>query len=422
MLSFFSSPLQKALNRYRVGGVPWSDVVRGIDADVVRTAKEAALIAQVLEAIAAQPQKFPGASSLVLLLQTPASASVAEVLREKALPQIANIIAHHNLPEDEPLGSLFLCAAKIAVMYGDMPSVKAMIAKIVAGKHGNGFLWSTIFEIAAGAPGMREAIAARLATALPSGFCGVAFLDFSNTLCREHGLKQHPFSSPEGFARIRTFFNDSENPSYGVSACAAFPFLAESPERTALMSLGLDHADVDIRIESSWAAAKMGDERGIERLISASKNPATAAKSVAYLMELGATERIPPESTEPSFAACAVMCQWLSHPQEFGRPPHDVRVIDSRELIWPPTGDKRLMTLVRYEYNKGDGSDDVGVGCVGSVTFALFGYSTAEQSVEDLYGLYCTWELARQGDARIKTDVVIGRRLLAKANPEFPET
>ena len=188
------------------------------------------------------------------------------------------------------------------------------------------------------------------------------------------------------------------------------------------MSLGLDHADVDIRIESSWAAAKMGDERGIERLISASKNPATAAKSVAYLMELGATERIPPESTEPSFAACAVMCQWLSHPQEFGRPPHDVRVIDSRELIWPPTGDKRLMTLVRYEYNKGDGSDDVGVGCVGSVTFALFGYSTAEQSVEDLYGLYCTWELARQGDARIKTDAVIGRRLLAKANPEFPET
>jgi hypothetical protein len=51
---------------------------------------------------------------------------------------------------------------------------------------------------------------------------------------------------------------------------------------------------------------------------------------------------------------------------------------------------------------------------VGSVTFALFGEATAELCPEDVYGLHCCWELARNEDPRApeKRTARAGRELL----------
>jgi hypothetical protein len=61
---------------------------------------------------------------------------------------------------------------------------------------------------------------------------------------------------------------------------------------------------------------------------------------------------------------------------------------------------------------------------VGSVTFALFGESTADLSVEDVYGLHCAWELKMKEDAHapVERRAAAGRAILAERNPGFKES
>jgi hypothetical protein len=82
------------------------------------------------------------------------------------------------------------------------------------------------------------------------------------------------------------------------------------------------------------------------------------------------------------------------HPNEFGRPPDQITEYDTRDLYWPPTGDRRRFWLFKYRYQPqgADGQAHEGIGLVGSTTFALFGEATADLAPEDVYGLHCCWE------------------------------
>ena len=123
--------------------------------------------------------------------------------------------------------------------------------------------------------------------------------------------------------------------------------------------------------------------------------------------------------------ALAEMAEWLSHPNEFGRPPDELERVDTRTLAWPPTRDTRRLWLVRYRYENPSphGQAEEGVGLVGSVTFALFGEATCARSVDDLYGLYCAWELEVRGDPRApeQRSSAAGRALLDRAARDGPD-
>jgi len=71
-------------------------------------------------------------------------------------------------------------------------------------------------------------------------------------------------------------------------------------------------------------------------------------------------------------------------------PPDEITQYDTRELIWPPTGDRRRFWLFkfRYEPQENDDQADAGIGLVGSTTFVLFGDSTVDLPPEDVYGLH----------------------------------
>ena len=58
------------------------------------------------------------------------------------------------------------------------------------------------------------------------------------------------------------------------------------------------------------------------------------------------------------------MSEWLSHPQEFGAFPDELEIMDTKELHWPPTDDKRNMYAIKYTYKNyhGEGQDLSGVG------------------------------------------------------------
>jgi hypothetical protein len=112
----------------------------------------------------------------------------------------------------------------------------------------------------------------------------------------------------------------------------------------------------------------------------------------------------------------AEMSDWLAHPNEFGEPPTEIELLDTREMHWPPTNDIRRLWLFKYKYagHSEDGTDDVGIGMVGSVTFALFGEATVDLCPEDVYGLHCCWELECNNDKRSpkKRSAAAGRKLL----------
>lgn len=149
-------------------------------------------------------------------------------------------------------------------------------------------------------------------------------------------------------------------------------------------------------------------------------DPSQSAVAVAYLRELGRSDLIPAVATEPDFAACAEMCGWLTHPMEFGKPPTEIVLFDTRELHWPPTRDRRRVWLFRYRYER-EGEVDEGLGMVGSVTFALFGETTVDKSAEEVYGLHCAWELQNNKDERAPEDrsAWAGMEILARDNAGF---
>lgn len=137
--------------------------------------------------------------------------------------------------------------------------------------------------------------------------------------------------------------------------------------------------------------------------------------------ELGLGAYIPGKVRDPDFQALTEMCSsWLMHPNELGRPPDFITQIDSRELNWPPSGDRRRFWLFKYrcEPRAENQPADEGIGLVGSITFALLGETTTDLTPEDVYALHCCWELEIY-DGSKEFKIANGRRLLAEISHDL---
>jgi hypothetical protein len=255
---------------------------------------------------------------------------------------------------------------------------------------------------------------------LPTDFAAIAYLDFANACARSGRLASHPFNTEHGLSMLQAWLMDEENASYGHSAAASIPFLSQEA-RDKIQSLAHRHPDDGVRLEAAWAAAKCGEAGGYQTLEAACKLPQQAFVAIQYLTELGAEGRIPLHARSEDFRAMSAMCEWLSHPMEFGRPPKEIRQIDTRELFWPPTNDRRRLWVFLYEYPPANckTEPDLGYGMVGSCTFALFGESTSNLSINQVYGLHCAWELEKNHDPRApqKRTPDAGILILKEYNP-----
>jgi hypothetical protein len=252
---------------------------------------------------------------------------------------------------------------------------------------------------------------------LPTGFVAVVTLDLANTLCRQGRLASHPFDTPAGHTMLESWLTDTnpEHFSYALSSAAALPFVNDDV-RGRLANLAFEHPDPKVQMEAAWASAYRGNEAGLKFLARMSTDVRMSVTARHYLEELDRLDVMPDEANDPNFQAMARMCDWLAHPNECGRPPDEIDVYDTREMYWPPTDDTRQVWLFRYRYKNAnrDGTDDVGISMVGSVTFALFGEATADLCPEDVYGLHCCWELECNQDPRApdKRTAKAGRELL----------
>jgi hypothetical protein len=257
----------------------------------------------------------------------------------------------------------------------------------------------------------------RLSDPLPGGFIAISLLNTANRLALEDELRPHAFDTPQGHRRLEAWLASSDRDlfNYAHSATVSLPFISP-PARDRLLALAMDHADVGVQIEAAWASAKLGSEAGVKLLARFAEVVDHAKLAQCYLQEIGRGDAIPATARDANFLAMADICSWLGHPNEFGRSPDEITLYDTRELYWPPTDDRRRVWLFRYRcraQEKG-AADEVGLGMVGSVTFALFGEATGELSPDDAYGLHCCWELQRNDDPRapVKRSAAAGRRFL----------
>jgi len=422
------SRLSRELGRALRGDAELGGVIDEVSDEPVATAAEAELVVQVLRKL---PLAAPSSDSVVsspvhdvvAWFQGVESEAAFGVLDRFGGPELVRLFdrlfVHVESCQDD---LMFLL--KVLALYVPDGGLERLVTAARSPLLADAYLWSVVFEISARPdhPWGPE-LARALSDPLPSGFLGVAFLDLSNTLAREARIERHPWDSDRGVAELSRFTSSrvEEEFSYARSALGAAPFLSP-PAAERLLALGREHPDMHVRIEAAWASAHTGREQGFAELQQACADPRYAAVAMHYLEELDASHRIPLVSRTEDFRAMAEMCQWLAHPSEFGRVPDRIEQVDSRELHWPPTNDVRRVWLFRYRYPGDEGAEpDEGLGMVGSVTFALFGETTADKTPEDAYALHCAWELEMNQDPRApeKRTVAAGRRILAEYNEGF---
>jgi hypothetical protein len=188
---------------------------------------------------------------------------------------------------------------------------------------------------------------------LPGGFALVLTLDLSNSLCRQGRLDKHPFDTPAGHKLLegRLTNSDPGDFSYAVSTAAGLPFIRDDVVRNHLAALAMDHVDPHVQMEAAWASAFRGSDAGVKCLARMAADVRFSVTAQRYLEELGKLDVIPEETRDPDFQAMAEMSNWLAHPSEFGEPPTEIELFDTREMLWPPTNDTRTVCCWELECN-----------------------------------------------------------------------
>jgi hypothetical protein len=425
--------VKAALDRALRPGGSFAAELAGLGDASIETTAEARALASALvrhapalkrgRAADGPTERFPSTLHRVVgLFQSIQSREAYDVLCAEGVPILLDVFDDRLDAADPDETVDLLLLLKVVSMY----RVEGVIARVVAAARSpamqDGPLWSVVFSVHGETHPYRVALLNRLRDPLPEGFAGVAYLDFANAAAREGVVVDHPFNSPPGIARLRSWLTSVEpdSTSCAASASAALAFI-DRPARDELLALGMDHADAHVQLESASSAARLGSEAAVRFLARACLDHRSAWRAAAFLEALGRGESVPAEAREPSSRAIAEMSSWLAHPAEFGRPPDAISVADSRELNWPPTSDRRRLWVVRYRYERSEPTNapEEGYGLVGSKTFALFDECTAELDPRDVYALHCCWELQTSEDPRAPKErtVEAGRAILLAANP-----
>lgn len=418
---FGQSALSKALRTWVKNGGDLRSALKKSGGGPVTTAAEAEAVCAALDAHRAEPTRggedtdSSPLRTLAVLFQEAEGGAARDMLRRAGLPRlrpwVEDALAAEPHREDDVLFIL-----KILAMYGEREDVDLLVRAARLPLHPDEYLWSVILDQAIGVHADPAKLVDALKDPLPVGVLLDAYLDAANGLAIAGKLRDHPFDTEEGYRKLEAWLTDTGDEGYdhAHSAAAALPFL-EASARRRLLAVAQGHPDVRVRMEAAWAQVRSGDESGLSALTRHAGDPLVSRAAQTYLEELGFADRIPEQARDPDFQALAEMAAWLSHPLEFGRPPDALRLRDSRVLSWPPTRDTRRLWQIEYRFDAKDGDEpDVGVGMVGSITFALVGEATTDLTPEEIYGLHCCWELQENDDRRAPKDrsAVAGTRIL----------
>lgn len=299
-------------------------------------------------------------------------------------------------------------------------AVDRLVAAARAGFAADEPLWPVAFDPYSDDHPTSRRLIKELSDPLPKGMIGLGLLDCSNGLALAEAPIAHPFDRDSGVEALAEWLKIQDDVGIGAaqSATAALPFIKHR-RRNELLQVAVNHPHSLIRAEAGWALVKLGDDRGFRLLLAACRDVRYSVTAQLYMEELGGADRIPAEVKDADFAARAEICHFLGLPAQVGAPPSVTRVVDSRVLFWPPTGDRRRMTVVRFAYKDEEGKlIEEGVGLVGSLTVWLPELTNPEMASGDVLAWHCLHELRLKRDPRATgvDDLEGARRLLQSGN------
>ena len=398
----FSSPLQRALKRGLAADGDLDEALRPLKDYRIRSRKDASAIVDALSRLPSDDINSSGYKSplyaLVGLFQDVdgRDAPAFGVLAEDGTKQLVRIFDQLKVEPTEETADDLLFLLKMLALYGTREGAEKIVEAARIPLKPDGYMWSVVLSAFSEGHPERDFVFRSLTDPLPPDFIGVSLLDSANRNALEGELAVHPFDTDQGRGQLRAWLisRNSEEYSYAHSATAALPFL-HGPARDELLGLAREHTDEGVRIEAAWASAKLGQEIGLRMLAEYCRDPSHSATASRYLKELGKTDRIPEEARDADFQAKAEFANWLAHPNELGRPPNEVEVVDKRTLYWPPAGERTMLWLIKYVLRDEYGleADDVDCGLVGSSTWCFFSYQMHRRPPEDCLAIHCCWEL-----------------------------
>ena len=349
------------------------------------------------------------------LLQGVETREAYEILRREALPPLLQ--AFDIALEADPIEGTETLLFTLKV--GGMFIVEGIVERIVAASRKNlgveSPLWPTIFSTFSDDHPYQLQLAKRLQNPPPSGMLGLAYLDFVVPLLASNRLTFHPFDSPLGREILNGWLSDTAATGPALVAAASLPFL-EPEGRAPLLKLGRMHPNGAVRLKTHWAEARLGDDSAVRKLVEYCQSPGRAKTAIQALETLGKGNLVPAIARQPNFLAAAELCDWLSHPNEYGRPPDALDIIDTRSATWPPTADQRRLWLFRFRYDN-NGVVKQGHGMTGSITFSLRAETENLDNPVDIYAIHCLWELQAGDDPRTprSRSIEVGREILKES-------
>lgn len=398
---FFSTPLQRAI---AAGMKPRGDLAEELgklENYPIQSRKDAKAICDALRQLPLPAKESETTSPLHVLTGLfqdveGRDAPAFNVLRDEGLPQLIRIFNARVRQADNDEKDDLLFVLKILAAYGSHEGADKIVQAARQPLKPDAYMWHPILSAFSEGHPERDYVFRELSSPLPPGFIAMSLLDSANAAALEGDLEQHPFDSPAGREQLQQWLagSDPERFSYAQSATVALPFIS-NPQRDQLLALAMDHVDPAIQMEAAWAAGKLGREAGLKVLARFALDMNHSEVAQRYLTELDREDLIPPEANEPDFKAKATFAQWLAHPNELGKPPDELEIVDQRQLAWPPDRELQPFWLLRYCVRDRSGleEDDIDCGLVGSMTWCFFSYSMDQRPPEDVYAIHCYWEM-----------------------------
>ncbi|MDA7979347.1 MAG: hypothetical protein MPJ50_11345, partial [Pirellulales bacterium] len=399
----FSSPLQRAIKRGMRPGANLVDELRDLSDYAIRSKSDARAICDALRTERSEqsrsPEHYPSRlHALISLFQNVASRAVPafDVLSAEGLPQLFLIFDSKLQSQDPEDVSDLLFVLKILAMYGTRSGAERIVQAAKFPLDLGASMWHAVLAAFSRDHPHRDYVYRALSDPLPRGFLAVALLDSANDAAIHGALQRHPYDSQAGWRQLQEWLEVTrpDHESYALSAAAALPFINQ-PARDQLLALALEHVDRRVQLEAAWVASKLGRDSGLKSLVTFCLDVNYSCTAQRYLDELDRADLIPSEVREASFQARAKFAEWLAHPNELGRPPDELEIVDHRQLAWPPESHLRPFWLMRYRLNDRTGldDDDVGCGVVGSTTWCFYSYEMQQRPLEDVYAFHACWEM-----------------------------
>lgn len=402
----FSSPLQRAIVRGMKPDGDLAEELHKLDDYSIRSRKDSKAICEVLGKLPLQPSDGKSFSSplhaLTALFQDVdgRDAPAFDVLYTEGLPQLIRVFDAKIEHVDDEAADDLLLVLKILAMYGSREGAEKIVEAVRRPLKPDASMWHVILSAFSEGHPHRAYVFEALSDPLPPDFLAVALLNSANRAAIEGELQRHPFDLSAGWQRLRGWLEDRDPEHFGYahSATAALPFVS-NPQRDQLLALAMDHVNASVRIEAAWAAGKLGREAGLKILARYCLDVSHSNVARQYLAELDREDLVPAEAKELSYRAQADFASWLAHPNELGKPPDELDIVDHRRLAWPPDRKSKPFWLIRYRLCDRTGleEDDVDCGLVGSMTWCFFSYKMHERPPEDAYAIHCYWEMEHAG-------------------------